>query len=390
MMRIKAALTAAVAVCGFAGSASLSRADEPVASETLLVAPQIKADAPAAKPAAAPQSCSVGTCCNPLFVPNMIGDGLGIPVTAFPPAPPGLLLYPSFFARVGENHNVLPQDRASLSYGYYDSFRAVVGSGGSDRDVDLHDFKFTFEKTFACGRASAEVILPFAYTLDSDQEWSQAGYCARAVEFGNVAFGLKALLWERESAAISAGLLVEAPTANDVVFTSALAGQGRLSNDAWYFTPYLGARMTRGDNFFAHAFASYRMPTADNRQFFNGVGVDGQDYDVQDLLMLDGGVGYWLRRQDCGRVRGIAPTIELHYATTTTDSREAFNGFTINRVDSLNLTAGVTALVGERGTVALGVNIPLNDNDSPGFGPTDRAVDWSLGVQVNLFFGGRR
>ncbi len=386
MMRFKTGLLTALALGGWLMSGSRSHADEPVVL-SLDAPPVTKNTADAAHPVKASCGALSGGCA---FVPNMIGDGLGVPLTGFPPAGPGLLLYPAHIAKIADNHNVLPQDRVALSYGFYDNFPAVVGAPGSNRDVDLHEFKWLLEKTFLGGRMSAEIIVPFASTLDAHQPWSQAGYGVRASEFGNLAFGIKGLLIERPNFALSTGLLVEAPTARALVVQAPGLPEGRVSNDAWFFTPYVGARWTRGENFFTHAFVSYRMASADNRQVSDGVAI-GSDYDVQDLLMVDGGAGYWIyRNPSCRGLRGIAPTVELHYATTTTDSREAFNHFTINRVDSLNLTAGATALIGERGTIAVGVNIPLRDHNFAGFGPTDRAFDWALMVQANFFFGGRR
>lgn len=374
------------AVCGslFAARAP---ADEP--GTLNLESPQvITSGAAPAKNHPVADACTAPGC--RMFVPNMLGDALGVPLTGFPPVGPGVILYPAHIAKIAENHNVLPQDRVALSYGYVNNFPAVAGADGFNRDVDLHQFNFLFEKTFLGGRASAEVIVPFASTLNAAQPWSQVGYGERATEFGNLAFGVKGLLVDRPNFALSTGLLVEAPTARDLTVQGGPLGQGQVSNDAWHFTPYMGARWTRGEHLFTHAFVSYRRPTADNRQSFNGVLV-GADYDVQDLLMVDGGVGYWLyRNPTCRGVRGIAPTVELHYATTTTDARDAFNAFTINRVDSLNLTAGATALIGERGTLGVGVSIPLRDNNLAGYGATDRVFDWALTVQVNLFFGGGR
>ena len=59
----------------------------------------------------------------------------------------------------------------------------------------------------------------------------------------------------------------------------------------------------------------------------------------------------------------------------------------VNRVDLLNLTAGVTAELHNGGTFALAAVAPLRYNAFPGGNlPTDRSMDWELVAQYNHRF----
>jgi hypothetical protein len=183
--------------------------------------------------------------------------------------------------------------------------------------------------------------------------------------------------------AISGGLLVETPTSDDLSIV--LPGfTETLHTDTWYLTPYLATLITPTERLYFQAFASYRATTRSNDLATNGL-TQSQIRD-QDLLMADGGVGYWLHRDTCARwLTGLAPTVELHYMTTVTDG-EGASGFLNPRADYLNLTAGATAVIRDRSTLGLACVVPLRTGESPLIGHTDRLFDWQLAVQFNLLW----
>lgn len=136
----------------------------------------------------------------------------------------------------------------------------------------------------------------------------------------------------------------------------------------------------------------------------------------QTLLHLDLGVGYWFNRDQDAWIRRIAPTLELHYTTTLCnaqvvqlrgDGSSLINnpaipnvitrlnspqvpepgprvGNDANRVDLLDLTLGVTVMVGDRVTIANGFAFPLNS------GGDNRTFNWEYQLQLNYYFGGPR
>ncbi|MCA9269049.1 MAG: hypothetical protein KDA41_11290, partial [Planctomycetales bacterium] len=206
-----------------------------------------------------------------------------------------------------------------------------------------------------------------------------------STEMGNIAFGLKSLLYSTECSALSAGLLVEAPTSGDFFL---IAPTFPVTQDAWCFTPYLAALSRPTENLFVQGFASYRMPAAGEQL----IGIANMR--EPHILMLDASAGYWLVDNCCDRVvTALAPTIELHY-TTPMDIVEP-GGLTgsqlYGRRDDLELTAGMTAVVHDRATVSAGFAFPLRSNFGTAAGATpvtdwtDRMFDWSFMLQVNVF-----
>ncbi len=259
--------------------------------------------------------------------------------------------------------------------------RAPVSGNLAPPNATLDEFELLLEKTLFAETVSVELIVPFAATVSSTQDWAAApGSVDQTGEFGNLALNLKFLLWKRANVAFSGGLLVEAPTSDDLtVVTPALTQT--LHTDAWYLTPYLATLITPTERLYFQAFFSYRVPTRDNDLTTDGA-FDGTLRD-QELLMLDGGLGYWLyRNADACWLTGLVPTVELHYTTTTTDG-EGTSGILNPRADYLNLTAGATAMLGERSTLALACVLPLRTGNNPLIGNTDRLFDWQLAAQFN-------
>jgi len=292
----------------------------------------------------------------------------------------GLTFLHQSMVRVADNHSPLPTDRVGLSYHMY--YNAPASGDLTPRDTTLNEFELLLEKQLFKGTMSAELIVPFADTISSTQNWDPLSTTvAQGGEFGNLALNLKFLLWQREHVAISGGLLTEAPTSDDLVVVIPAMTE-TLHTDTWYLTPYLATVITPTDRLYFQAFASYRATTRSNDLVINGVTAD--QLRDQDLLMADGGVGYWLYRDANARwLTGLVPTVELHYMTTTTDG-EGASGLLNARADYLNLTAGATALVRDHSTLGVACVVPLRTGANPLVGNTDRLFDWQLAVQFNV------
>lgn len=104
-------------------------------------------------------------------------------------------------------------------------------------------------------------------------------------------------------------------------------------------------------------------------------------------MQYDLQVGYWLRKpnEGNGAIRGIAPFGELHYGTTVNSADfVAANGFVIgnfaNRIDELNVAAGVATQMFDNLLVSVGVAAPLRQD-------FDRGFDYQIGLRASLFFG---
>ena len=92
---------------------------------------------------------------------------------------------------------------------------------------------------------------------------------------------------------------------------------------------------------------------------------------------------------------GLAGVVELHYATTLQDGDEIAitvgsdyydlnNQF--NRMDVLNLTAGLHAQLGPCSTFRVAAVVPLRSTEHPVLGPTDRAFDSEILMSFNRNF----
>ena len=310
------------------------------------------------------------------LAPNMIGDSLGVPMLAGT----DLVLH-RHLTKVADNNSVLPQDRVGVAYNLYHN--APILYGAAMHGGNLDEFRFLGEKTFLSGLLSAQVTLPFAHTVASEQNFG-AVWGNQTTEIGNLAITLKGLLYQDCRMAISSGLLVELPTADDISFPGT---NQVVKNDAWYLTPFGGLLLTPNDRLFSQSFISYRAATDDNT-FLNGP-VILPLRQSQNMLMIDTGVGYWVYRDPCGRgLTGLAPTLELHYSTTTEDAdQRTGNPAELGRVDYLNLTAGCTAEINRNVTLATGLILPLREKATATFGQTDRTFDWELALQLNVRFG---
>jgi hypothetical protein len=245
-------------------------------------------------------------------------------------------------------------------------------------------------------------------------------------------------LYQTPSFLLSGGLGFEVPTAPDtrVRIVDYVGGQTSIfaevqrirdfliSNDTWALSPFLAVLATPTDRFFGHGFFQLEFPvtnssysysdtfprsgtrSADNPSFqFNPVSQVGV-INEQSLLHLDVGAGYWVvRNPDARWLNGMAPTVELHYLTTlqnadliTLPGDNTFArgvgggpaqrtttgpqlGNLNNRVDILDLTMGVTFLLGNQATIATAFVLPLR-------GTGDRTFDWEFQLQINFFFGG--
>ena len=324
------------------------------------------------------------------LAPNMIGDSLGIPTLAGHFFIGDYLFWHRHFTKVADNNSALPLDRFGVSYNlYYNAPVLYENSVFANRlqGGNIEEFKFVGEKTFANGLLSAQVTVPFANTVAFDQVVPDPSWGYQATELGNLAFTLKALLYQDWRFAIASGLLIETPTADDFtrfdpsIYRTTIVHE----NEAWYLTPFAALLVTPNDRLFSQNFISHRVATSGNAYTVNG---RVYSYIRQaNMLMIDSSVGYWIYRDPRSRIlTGLAPTLELHYTTTTEDSDKP----EINRVDYLSLTIGGTAEINRNATLATGLVLPLRANADGNVGQTDRNFDWELAVQLNIRYGNSR
>jgi len=101
----------------------------------------------------------------------------------------------------------------------------------------------------------------------------------------------------------------------------------------------------------------------------------------QSLLYLDASIGRWIYRNPCATcITGIAPTVELHYTTTMEDTATV-GGFSnpFNRMDVLDLTAGVHVQLGARNMLSVAGVAPLRQDE-------EKLFDAEIQLQYNRYF----
>jgi hypothetical protein len=328
--------------------------------------------------------CDTCCCCDP-FVPMMIG-------AASPVAPRITSSFAGDYTfrhrsmeRIADNNSPLPQNRIALSYNLLHNTPKVVGVHPSTIDISQYDL--LMEKTLFCESMSVGLNVPFSHNVSTYQDWVTRLPASEDTELGNVSLTLKGLLISRPCLKISGGVLIETPTSDDLtvdVLFDQVEVRETIKQNEWYFSPFLAALATPTDRLFCHGFVSYRDPTGPDDVLLNGE--FSPPLRDPDLLMVDGGVGYWLYKSQCCRgLTGLVPTVELHYITTTTDM-DGWSGALNRRADYLYLTAGVTTRLGRRNTVALACAVPLREGDNPVLGKSDRLYDWQLALQWNYFY----
>lgn len=270
--------------------------------------------------------------------------------------------------KISENQSVLPQSRAYVNYNHFEN--ALLDVNGYEHNLDR--CTFGLEKEFFGPSASIEVRVPFAAALDSTQDYRATPEQNTATEFGNVGMGLKAVLWQGGSYVVTGGTTVTFPTGDDAVVIDPY-GTTVIENQSYHVAPFLGLGLNPSDRLFVLSYLQFDFDTSGYDVTVTYVDPEdpllssterGRLYD-QSLMFADLSVGYWLYQNPAAAiVTAIAPTMELHYTTTIEDADEAA-GITnvLNRVDVLNLTAGVQTQLGERAGVNIAAAFPLRDGE---------------------------
>ncbi|MFO0851359.1 MAG: hypothetical protein U0871_22800 [Gemmataceae bacterium] len=287
--------------------------------------------------------------------------------------------------KLSEDNNPIPLDRFIFNYDYFNNVPFT------DNGIGVNRFQFGIEKTFLDGRASVEFRLPFAGTLNSTTTQSLE---TTNTELGNVRFAFK-YLWARgQYAALSSGLGVTLPTANDTTVNSVDGSLlYHLKNESVQLEPFVALLLTPNDRLFGQSWASVNFDAGGgqltwNQQVFGGSG-SARIWDVP-VLALDNQIGYWVVKRDFGTVRGLAPFLELHwnYAIAQDQINRELNdslgnqGLRVQTIGNseLNLTAGVTTQIGNNLRITLGGTAPM-------FQQPNRTFDGQFGLRVNYFFG---
>ncbi len=281
--------------------------------------------------------------------------------------------------KLTEHTSPMPTNRVFFDYHVFNN--AVVDA--NNNQIDLNRYVFGLEKTFGCENFSLEVRIPIANGADSQQiqDFSET---LRANEFGNISLTPKFLLYRTSDFAVSSGLGVIFPTADDsLMINSTGQTQVSIANEAYHLQPFFAIQRTPDRCRWMTFYTECDFSTGGNTVTSTNVGGPSSSelYNDQNLLFLDLAFGRWLYQSDCAcnALQGIAGIFELHYTTTlnNTDSVIAglppgFNGVSgtndvisnpFNRMDVLNTTAGLRFKCGENTMITIAGVAPLRGNE---------------------------
>ena len=194
------------------------------------------------------------------------------------------------------------------------------------------------------------------------------------------------------------GLAVVFPTGKDARYFGNVGGaggtlEGVLENESFHLQPFLGLCWEPNDRLFALLFAQVDCDINGNTVTVFDIGGGTprppvtDKYVDQTLGFIDFSLGYWVYKNPQARLlTGVAPVVELHYTTTLQDSDSAGYGGgdptvsnLANRMDILNLTAGLHCQIGTQSTLTVAAVAPLKSEP-------DRQFDAEFVVEFNRRF----
>ena len=292
-------------------------------------------------------------------------------------------------SKIAEDTSPIPQDRFIFDYSYFSGAK-LIKSG-----IDVHRFTPGFEKTYFGGRASLQMKIPMAVTLDNNFVADDAQTGVSSAEFGNISYTFKHLVWTAPH--LSLGLDVTIPTADDVRVRKADGTPLlRVENESVYVAPFFGWYHEPCQGFFFHGFLQWDIDTCGSTLHAREVGgplVKRGKLTDTTVMYTDAGLGWWVHQacSPCEWLQGLALTSEVHWTAALQDPDVmVFNDFlkpgdTVTygdpnqTIDTLNMTVGAHILCQNDTRVTVAYIFPL---DSDG-----RRFDGELRLVVNRYFG---
>lgn len=295
--------------------------------------------------------------------------------------------------KLAENSSPIPRDRAFVNYSYFDN-TPLFPAG-----VNVNRVTPGFERTIIDGLFSVEVRAPFATTLDSDVK--QGGITSTSnAEFGNMTLYFKALLRTENNFALSGGLGVTFPTADDLIIRDVSTGNPvvAVTNKSVHLLPFVGGLYMPDDRLFIQSFLQFDFDT-------NGNPVQGSDFtsggsptgtltqlgrgNDQAYVFFDLSIGYWIYRdENSGRlITGVAPILEYHLNQTISDGDRIAGAadnvvYDFGQPGDINVSNGVVGLTTElnnRATVTAAYTAPLGGSDQQFDGEFRLTFNWNFG-----------
>ena len=299
------------------------------------------------------------------------------------------LLVPSSFSqqriKLAENASPIPQNRIFMNYSMFGNVPLTQNG------ITVNRFSPGFETLLFSPNASFELRAPFATTLNSDIALD-GGTNTDQVEFGNLFFSLKRIVFRRNQFMVSTGMSMTAPTADNIrILNNRGTEVVRINNESVHLMPFVGFFHKPSQRSFVQGFMQVDVDVNGNPVFLNpnvnqnNLNQIGRLQDLT-LLYLDLNFGYWIYRSNGSGLTGIAPLIEGHMNRSLSKADCVIDptGRTriqlpIQEFDNFNAVGGLVFEFNRRSRLALGYGVPIGNG-------ADRAFDSELRVTFNRYY----
>lgn len=299
------------------------------------------------------------------------------------------LIVPSSFSqqrmKLAENTSPIPQNRVFMNYSLFGNVPLT------ENGINVNRFSPGFETLLFSKNTSFEMRTPFATTLNSDV-LLDGGTNTNNVEFGNLFFSVKHILYQRNQLIISSGLSMTAPTADPIrILNSRGTEVVRINNESVHLMPFIGFYKKMSSRAFTQGFMQVDVDVNGNPVYHNpninsnNLNQIGRLHDMT-LLYLDLNAGYWIYRSNGRGLTGVAPLIEGHMNRSLNHADCVFDptGRTriqlpIQEYDNFNAVGAIVFEFNRRSRLAFGYGVPIGNGK-------DRAFDNELRITFNRFF----
>ena len=294
--------------------------------------------------------------------------------------------------KITENMTPLPTDRFIFDYSYYHNVPLPYGS------MPVNRFTPGIEKTFFNKRCSLEMRFPFSATIDNNL-YTDNDNRLNVTRWGDATAILKYLVFKRERLAMTLGLGMSLPLADDTHLFDSTTGREviRSKNQSVHLMPYVGLLYAPNDKVFFQSYFQVDATAKGDSIYVADFAGDGMLHagkaKERTYAYTSASVGYWLFRNYCrhGKLQnGMNLMGELHWTQSLDRAagvRHEQSGnmyhylFDIGRdrgdYSVLNMTLGARYLFGEKANVGIGYAIPLSNN---------RQFDGELRITCNRYF----
>jgi hypothetical protein len=306
------------------------------------------------------------------------------------PTPTSGAVYGLGRQKISENMSPLPTDRWIFDYSYFHNVPLPY------RNMAVNRFTPGIEKTFFGKRFSLEARLPMATTIDNKMYTDNVN-SLNVLKIGDLTVSLKFLLFQRERLALTAGLGISVPFADDSHLYDRESGREfiRRKNETYHLMPYLGLLYLPGEQTFFQMYFQIDGSTrgdstyaADLASAGNKMIALGKTYE-RSFAYTSLALGYWLYRQHDSKnrtKRGINLIGELHWTQSLDRAHGVqydygnyrFNiGKDTGNYSVLNTTIGSRFILNSKTNIGVGYSVPLSNQ---------KQFDGELRLTCNRYF----